>query len=80
MSEEVKALRYSYRLNECFIRLYEEYPTIMTKWVNKETITKVLKQYADKYELKLADLQKEAKKVIRLKQIELTDKITRKEQ
>jgi len=76
---EVKALRYSLRLNECFSSLYHDYPTIMTKWANKETQNKVLKKFAENYEVKLSDLKKEAKKVIRLKQIFLAEKITGKE-
>lgn len=76
---EVKALRYSLRLNECFSRLYHDYPTIMTKWANKETQNKILNKFAENYEVKLSDLKKEAKKVIRLRQILLAEKITGKE-
>lgn len=76
---EVKALRYSLRLNECFTRLYFDYPTIMTKWANKETQNKVLNKFAENYEVKLSDLKRVAKKVIRLKQEDTIEKITGKE-
>ena len=71
MSVEIKSLNYSSRVSRCFWDMKDLYPNLISRWTNKSYVNKLVKEFAEKYNVKTSDVKKEIKTLITLQQNKL---------